>query len=194
MDGKVKSNDSAYRALYMYMAKNRGGFAPIGIALIVAACVVVLGGAFYYLQFKETPSLPVVEQPVATSTTQVASSTPTSTPPTKKSPLYPSSGPIGATVTINGSGFAATGNVVTMNGLSAASLKNLSSADGKTITFIVPQTLGPVCNKAEMCAQFLVEVTPGTAYNIDVIAPDASTSQVIGTFTVTGDSQGHLPM
>jgi hypothetical protein len=171
------------------MEMDRKGFAPIGIALIVAACIIVLGGAFYYLRLEASSApAPIAQQPVATSTTA------TSTPPTKKFPLYPSSGPIGGTVTINGSGFAATGNVVTLNGLSAASLKDLPSADGKTIVFVVPQTLGPVCNKSEMCAQFLIAVAPGTAYAVDVLAADGSSSQTIGTFTVTGDAGGHLPM
>jgi hypothetical protein len=176
------------------MNMNRKGFAPIGIALIVATCVIVFGGAFYYLHLmgSSTPA-PVEQQPIATSTTPIATSTPPISP-TKKSPLYPASGPIGGKVTINGSGFAATGNVVTMNGLSAASLKDLPSADGKTIVFVVPQTLGPVCNKAEMCAQFLMEVAPGTAYTIDVLAPDGSSSETIGTFTVTGESHGPLPL
>ncbi len=165
---------------------NRRGFAPIGIALIVAACVIVFGGAFYYLHTRGASTLPpVAQQPTPSSTAP--------TPPTTSAPLYPSSGPIGATVTINGSGFAATGNVVTMNGLTAASLKGLFSADGKTITFIVPTTLGPVCSKG-ICAAFLVEVTPGTTYAVDVVAPDGSSSQTIGTFTITGDAGGHLPL
>ncbi|HEY5220561.1 MAG TPA: IPT/TIG domain-containing protein [Candidatus Paceibacterota bacterium] len=168
------------------MIVDRRGFAPIAIALIVAACVIVIGGAFYYLYRHGSSAVP----PVATSTP--SSTTPV--PPASTPPLYPSAGPIGATVTITGTDFAATGNVVTMNGLSAASLKDLPSADGKTIVFIVPQTLGPVCNKSEMCAQFLVEVTPGTAYTVDVLAADGSSSQTIGTFTITGDSGGHLPL
>ena len=188
----------------MYMDTNRRGFAPIAITLIVLAGIAVLGGAFYaYHQYNEKHVSGVIPPelydhiplpPITTSTPTSIPSSSTPIPPSKKPPLYPSSGPIGATVTINGSRFAATGNVVTLNGLSAGPLKDLSSPDGKTITFIVPQTLGPVCNKAEMCAQFLVEVTPGTAYTIHVVAPDGTTSQVIGTFTITGDSQGHLPL
>ena len=174
---------------------NRRGFAPIAIVLIVIAGIAVIGGAFYaYHRYNEEHLSGVIPPDLYDPVPIPPAATPTSTPPTKKPPLYPSSGPIGGTVIINGSGFAATGNVVTMNGLSAGSLKNLASADGKTITFIVPQTLGPVCNKSEMCAQFLVEVTPGTAYTVDVVAPDGSPSQVIGAFTITGDSGGHLPM
>jgi len=49
--------------------------------------------------------------------------------------LTPTSGPTGTTVTVHGSGFTTTGNIIKFgNGY----IKSLSSADGTTITFTIP--------------------------------------------------------
>ncbi|TSC78374.1 MAG: hypothetical protein G01um101429_834, partial [Parcubacteria group bacterium Gr01-1014_29] len=61
--------------------------------------------------------------------------------------LLPSKGPVGTTVTINGSAFTATGNSVNFAGVNAAA--NLSSADGKTLVFSVPT--GTTCQIGETC-------------------------------------------
>src|SRR3989338_10665024 len=59
------------------------------------------------------------------------------------SSLQPTSGPIGTTVTITGSGFTSTGNTVNFgNGVIQ---KNVSSFDGKTVTFTIPSYISPYC-------------------------------------------------
>ena len=155
------------------MKMDHRGFAPIGIALIVIACIVVIGGAFYYFHR--------VASPVVNNPTPVASST---TPTSTGTHLSPSSGSVGTVISIHGSGFAKTGNTVLVDGMVAASLESIPSSDGNTITFTMPQTLGPVC-KSEMCAQYLVDVTP-KAYTISVVSNKVT--QDIGSFTVVATS------
>lgn len=116
--------------------------------------------------------------------TGATTTTSTTTHPTSPFKAYvaPASGAVGTAVTIHGSGFGAT-NIVTMNGLTSASLKNIASSDGHILKFVVPEELGPNCKPDQMCAQFLLLVSPNT-YKISVIT--GSTTQDIGTFTVTG--------
>jgi hypothetical protein len=105
-----------------------------------------------------------------------------------RSYLTPTSGLVGATVTIHASGFAATGNQVTLNGMVSAQLSDLPSPDGKTITFVVPQDLGPNCKTNEACPMYVMLVGVGS-YNVGVITNGVT--QNIGSFTVTG---GGLPI
>src|SRR5579885_2515282 len=117
---------------------NNKGIAPIAAILLVLAGLAVLGGVFYY---SYESALPSNQAPVATSTPPAPSPsptlptpnptpTPTPTPPAAGAYLTPTTGPAGISVTIHGSGFAATGNKITFNNLIAASMNNLSSADG----------------------------------------------------------------
>lgn len=62
--------------------------------------------------------------------------------------LSPSKGLVGTSVTVNGSGFTASGNSVSFSGTVAAS--SLSSADGKTLVFSVPA--GTSCKIGETCS------------------------------------------
>lgn len=170
------------------MNNNRKGFTPIAIVLLAVAIVAIVGvGAYYY--FKAS-SAPTVQQPgnnnppvVVTSTTPIA--TPTSTLVATTTPsggfiMMPDNGPVGVSVTIYGSGFAATGNTVTMNGMVGGSLKDIAS-NGKSITFTIPSSLGPNCKSDQACPQYLLEVTPRT-YAIAVISDGVT--QNIGNFTV----------
>jgi len=179
------------------MSTNNKGFSPIAIAwLVVAVVIVVAGGVFYYTHManRTTPPLAAQSQPSNGNSPVGATSTPSSTSPahstgpaspTKKFPIYPASGPVGATITLNGSGFAATGNIVTLNGLTSASLKDLPSADGKTVKFVLPSALGPNCKPDEMCAEYLVDVTAGTTFDVAIISNGVT--QDLGPFTVTGN-------
>ncbi len=163
------------------MYRGRRGFAPVVLVLLIVVGIAVLGGAFYYFH-KASPTMgnpPVV----ATSTT------PTSTQDVDS--LSPASGPVGTTVTIHGSGFAASGNQVTLNGMVSGSLKGLSSPDGKTITFVVPLNLGPNCRPDEACPEFLLLVSAGS-YNVSVISNGVT--QSIGVFTVTGGGLRAMPL
>jgi len=182
------------------MNTNKEGFAPIAIVLAAIIGIAVVGGVSFYFY---SANRPAPSQPVGGNNSPVASSTPIATPsssvsstlpkaptsttqnPGKKFALYPASGPVGTVVTINRSGFAATGNVVTLNGLTTASLKDLSSADGKTIKFTLPENIGPNCKADEACAQYLALVSPGE--NLDVVVISDGVSYEIGSFTVTGN-------
>lgn len=167
---------------------DRRGFAPIAIVLLVIAGIAVLGGVFYYFHSRPSMPPPANNNPpvVATSTTptSTATSTATSTPiTTYRSYLTPSSGPVGTVVTIHGSGFAPTGNQVTLDGMVAGLLDGLSSPDGKTLTFTVPSGLGPNCKPDQACPMYMRVITPGS-YAVGVISNGITYN--IGTFTVTG--------
>lgn len=130
---------------------------------MILVLIIVIGGTLYFTERSVAPVLPP-SNPVV-------------------SGLSPTSGPVGTEVTITGSGFAAT-NTVEFGDLVAAGLVPASS-DGTQIVFRVPMSLAPNCNPHEACPQFLALVTP-RAYSVSVIS--GSTTQDIGTFTVTGVS------
>ncbi len=92
--------------------------------------------------------------------------------------VNPTSGTVGSTVTIYGSGFSPTGNTVRFGG---GVITGLNSADGRTITFMVPSQLsGP-------SSQF---VTVGT-YNVSVSNFAGYTSNSVPfSVTSTGGSYG----
>jgi len=159
---------------------NNKGIVPIAVILLALAGLAVLGGVFYYsYQSALSPASP-------TPTTGPSSTTPTIPPPVGgyKGYLTPVTGAEGTVVTIHASGLSATGNTVTWNGMTAASMTNLSSSDGKTLTFTVPQYLGPNCKPTEMCPQFLLSLNSGGTYQVAVIT--GGTTYNIGSFTVTG--------
>jgi hypothetical protein len=109
--------------------------------------------------------------------------TPTSTHPRVTPRLSPTSGLIGTAVTIYASGFSPTNNTVLMNGLTGAPMKNISSPDGKTLTFTVPPSLAPNCQPDQACPEFLMLVSDNS-YKISVVSNGVT--QDVGTFTVTG--------
>ncbi len=94
--------------------------------------------------------------------------------------LNPVSGPVGTAVTITGSGFASTGNNVSMRSYLVAG--NLTSGDGKTLQFTVPATLAPNCAVGTACPQYIVSVTPGDYSVVVTNANGTSTAQI---FSVT---------
>ncbi len=100
------------------------------------------------------------------------------------SAIDPASSTIGAQVTLTGSGFAATGNMVLFNGLVAAS--NLSSTNG-AITFTVPRSLAPNCSKGKPCPMFIMGITGGT-YNVSVVSNGVASNQL--PLTVAGATIG----
>ncbi len=167
---------------------NRRGLAPVIMILLIAAGIVVLGGVFYYFHM-QAPSVPAPvstapasSTPPVIATTTTPTSTGISTSTSTGFSLSPSSGLVGTMVTIHGSGFAATGNTVTFGGLVGPSMKDISSPDGKMLTFTVPSTLGPNCKPTEPCPQFIMVITPPHTYSVSVISGDIT--QNVGTFTV----------
>lgn len=95
--------------------------------------------------------------------------------------LRPASGTIGTSVTISGSGFTSTGNVVRFDGLSAAA--NISSPNGTTLTFTVPSSLDIDCPPGIECAAYAhdKQTTAGT-YQVSVRNANGTTRPL--TFTV----------
>jgi hypothetical protein len=152
---------------------NKKGFGFSLVILVVAALALVAVfavGGYYYSKTTPAPSVP---PPSSVASSTVSSSVSVS----------PGSGPVGTVITLHGTGFAATGNTVTLNGMVDGSTKNLTSADGKTIMFSMPSSLGPNCKPNEACPMYLLLVTNNT-YTIAVISN--GNTQTIGTFTVTG--------
>lgn len=82
--------------------------------------------------------------------------------------LSPTSGPVGTSVTLTGSGFAAGGNVVKFG---TGYIKDLASPDGHTIRVNVPAGLEecpPPNGAGAVCPLLARVVTPGT-YMVSVI-------------------------
>jgi hypothetical protein len=176
------------------MHTHNKGFAPVITILLIAAGIAVLGGSFYYFHAQAPVTPPAAALNPTSTPPAVPIVTPTSTGISTSTGtgflLSPSSGPVGTVVTIHGSGFAATGNTVTFNSMVGSSMKYLPSADGKTLTFTVPSSLGPNCNLKEACPQYIMMTGP-RAYSVSVISGNGT--QSVGTFTVTSRG-GLLPL
>ena len=114
--------------------------------------------------------------------TSAAAASPSSAPggsPTIRA-LSPKSGRVGTAVVITGSNFASSGNQVKFG---LGYIGNLSSADGTTLRFVVPDNLNPCPpNSSDPCATVLVRVAQGP-YPVVVIAPGGTSNTT--TFTVT---------
>jgi len=98
-----------------------------------------------------------------------APGTPSTTAPTIDS-LSPSSGRPGTVVTVMGQGFAREGNTLKFGG---GYIKNVASADGRTLRFTVPATLDE-CPLASMglgmpCAETHIAVEAG-AYAVMLVS------------------------
>lgn len=78
--------------------------------------------------------------------------------------LSPSNGRVGTSVTIYGSGFLQTGNTVFFG---SGAITNVSSSDGRTLTFTVPEYLSPYCPPGNFCAAYVMQVSPGQ-YQVSV--------------------------
>ena len=74
--------------------------------------------------------------------------------------ISPTSGSIGSTVTVNGDGFTATGNTVT---LGTISIPNVTSLDGRSLSFVVPRTDGYTYGQIAL-GTYSLSVTNGSGY------------------------------
>jgi hypothetical protein len=98
--------------------------------------------------------------------------------------IAPSAGPVGTTVTIEGSGFSATGNIVKFG---VGYLSDLTSPDGRTLLFAVPEGHN-ICPPTELgykepCAGGVYpQVQPGS-YAVSVVTRTATSRQIL--FAVT---------
>jgi len=93
--------------------------------------------------------------------------------------VSPDSGPVGTTLTITGSGFGRTGNAVQVG---VGYVLDLASADGVTITFVLPEAMG-VCppSPGGACVALAVILSPGR-YDLAVITPSGTSNRL--PFTV----------
>jgi hypothetical protein len=105
--------------------------------------------------------------------------------------LAPVSGPVGTAVTLTGTGFAPTGNLVFFGrsgGVVAPTL--LSAADGRTLSLVVPRVAVPPCQvlraPGQACPQFVEEIQPGTN-TVAVMTPDGTSNSL--NFSVTAPHQ-----
>lgn len=97
--------------------------------------------------------------------------------------LSPASGPVGTSITLTGTGFTSTGNIVLFG---SGAIPNLTSSDGKTITFVLPTSLNYACYySVPRCLMMLMptfSVNAGT-YQVSVKNANGTSNQI--TFTVT---------
>ncbi len=101
--------------------------------------------------------------------------------------LSPSSGPVGTKVTIIGSGFTPTNNGIRFGQIS---MGGFSSADGKTLTFTVPQYGPSTCSlDGKVCTKDIREITPG-AYNVSVSIVNGTSNALPFTVTAGGCRTG----
>ena len=104
--------------------------------------------------------------------------------------IAPTSGPIGTTVTLNGSGFTMSDRVQIGSGVIAPS----SVVNGGTqITFSVPQVAGPYCPLDMACPAYVMLITPGS-YNISVKDESTGNASNSVTYTVTSGSSNQAPI
>src|SRR3989344_5258632 len=95
--------------------------------------------------------------------------------------LQPTSGPVGSTVTITGSGFTPDNNTVNFG---SSVIREISS-NGTTVSFIVPSYTMPAClYSVPQCGAPSEIITPG-AYSVSVSNSNGTSNQII--FTVTSD-------
>lgn len=116
-------------------------------------------------------------------------------PPPPSSSLYissmtPSSGPVGTSVTVYGSGFSSTGNTVNFDG---GAIMNLQSFNGASITFSVPDSLTPACYYSTPRCLIATRMTEPGNYSVSVSNSNGTSNSII--FTVTpGQSNSNSPV
>jgi len=112
--------------------------------------------------------------------------------------ISPSSGAVGTTVTLGGNGFTSD-NIIHFGGGAIAHVAAAPAvfncpmmpagstggcgAYSQTLTFTVPQSVGPYCAPGTACPMFMQLITPGT-YNVSVQNSNGTSNTV--SFTVTG--------
>ena len=137
------------------------------IALIVLIVVLIGGGAYFVLNRQtQKPSSPVIES------------------------ISPIEVPIGAEISIIGSGFALTKNSLQF-GSGFAYINDLVSSDGKTITFTLPGSFDTCNPDGSTCAEFLSQPIPGQTYEVTVVNANGKSNSV--NFTVAREEGPPTP-
>lgn len=118
------------------------------------------------------------------------------------SSVTPTSGPVGTSVTIVGTGFTNDNTVYLANGaiqhIPSTTIYNYSgivcngypncSAPLQSLTFTMPSAVGPYCIPPQPCAAYLVSITPGT-YSL-VVGNDTYGKSSAVSFVVTPTTTG----
>ena len=100
------------------------------------------------------------------------------------SSILPSSGSTGTTVTIYGSGFTANNSILITGG---ALVPNVAATNnGTTLSFTVPNTIGPDCFGQQMCPEWARILSPGT-YDLSVRSTNGVSNAV--SFTYSGNQR-----
>lgn len=99
--------------------------------------------------------------------------------------ITPSSGRVGTTVTLTGTGFTPTGNKIKFGDLGSENnpAYSLNSSDGKTIIFTVPLSDYMACWNSTPACSAPAQLTQPGSYSVSVINAKGTSNQVI--FTVT---------
>ncbi len=151
---------------YNCFTMNQKGFISI-ITLI--GIVILFGIAGYILTNTQIPvSLPI-PAPVPTPDAPVIER------------IVPEEATFGAQVSIIGSGFTPDKNSLHF-GAGFAYLNNLTSSDGKTILFTLPDSFDTCNPDGSACAEFLSRPVPGQTYEVAVINANGTSNAV--NFTV----------
>jgi hypothetical protein len=95
--------------------------------------------------------------------------------------ISPRSGAVGTSATITGAGFTAD-NIIFFGG---GAVSGIASQNGTTLSFTVPESVGPYCAPRTACPMYMLLVTP-REYDIHVQNANGSSNTV--PFTVTGTS------
>jgi hypothetical protein len=93
--------------------------------------------------------------------------------------IAPQSGPIGTNVTIAGTGFNSTSQIVLQNG----AIHPQVTESGTVITFTVPESVGAYCTSGQACPMYALLLKPGN-YALSVRNDDGAESNAV-RFTLT---------
>ncbi|MEO6536764.1 MAG: hypothetical protein ABIT47_03635 [Candidatus Paceibacterota bacterium] len=175
------------------------------IVSVVILFVLVIGGLAWLLVVNAHPagedSSQASTTPVVTSTTTTITATTTTTtvttppaktpivvsptPVTKKlsiTSITPTSGTAGTIVTLYGTGFNSTSQVVIGNG----GISNVQvNKSGTILTFTMPDSLGAYCLPEEPCPMYLMMLQPGT-YTLNVRNANGMNSNGV-SYTLIGN-------
>ncbi len=97
--------------------------------------------------------------------------------------LSPSSGVIGTTVTVNGTGFTGSNTIM----FKGRSIGTVTSQSGQSLSFTVPSYLSPYCSTGMYCPAYVDFVTPGS-YGVQIQNSNGLSNTL--NFTVTSQSTG----
>lgn len=194
--GVTKVDDSTYTATgsVILMTSNEvehGGNA--GIIPVVMTLHKEGGGWLITSYAQGTPQAgtpATIVSTTTTTTTTTVTTPPATTPPSGPTPkpthglsitsIAPSSGPSGTFVTLRGTGFDSTSQVV----IGTGGISNVSvNGAGTVLTFTMPDSLGAYCLPQNPCPMYLMLLKAGT-YTLNVRNADGTNSNGV-SFTLT---------